>query len=294
MRRAPALLAAVACVSSLAAHAQSAAPLPDRDAFFAETRKRLASNDLLQSRYAYRQRVTDVRMNPFGEIGTGPIEVYDVYPVAGDDLTYRRLVERGGRPLSPAELAVQDREFIAHYQQWRRDLRREGKSERDARLRQEEIDRQRDRTRAEEAIDLFDFSLVGRDRLNGEPVIVVAFNPRNDARPRSREGRIARSFAGQAWVHEHEYEVIRVEAEALTDTTFGFGIIGRLHKGTKAVFVRRKIGDVWLPVETRVTGSGRAMLFRKVAIDYLRQYSDYRLFDPAELPALFGAATGSK
>jgi hypothetical protein len=294
MRRAIALLAALACVSGLASYAQSTAPLPDRDAFLAEARKRLASNDLLQSRYAYRQRVTDVRMNPFGDIGTGPVEVYDVYPVAGNDLTYKRLVERGGRPLSAAELAAQDREFMAHYEQWRRDLSREGKSERDARLRREQVDRQRDRAKAEEAIKLFDFSLVGRDQLNGEPVIVVAFEPKADARPRSREGRIASSFAGQAWVHEHDYEVMRVEAEAMSDTTFGFGIIGRLHKGTKAVFIRRKFGDVWLPVETRVTGSGRAVLFRKVAIDYLRQYSNYRLFDPAELPALFGAATGSK
>ncbi len=294
MRRRLALLAVLTCVSSLATLAHSAAPLPDRDVFLAEARKRLASNDLLQSRYAYRQRVTDVRMNPVGQIGTGPIEVYEVYPVAGDDLKYKRLIERGGRPLSAAELEVQDREFMAHYRQWRRDLSREGKSERDARLRREETDRQRDRAKAEEAINLFDFSLVRRDQLNGQPVIVVAFKPKNDARPRSREGRIASSFAGEAWLHEHEYEVMRVEAEALTDTTFGFGLIARLYKGTKAVFIRSKFGDVWLPVETRVTGSGRAILFRKVAIDYLRQYSNYRLFDPAELPALFGAATGSK
>jgi hypothetical protein len=294
MRRAPVLLAVVACVSSLATHAQPAAPLPDRDTFFAEARKRLASNDLLQSRYAYRQRVTDVRMNPFGEIGTGPVEVYDVYPVAGDDFTYKRLIERGGRRLSAAELSAQDRQFMARYEEWRRDLSREGKSERDARRRREEIDRQKDRARAEEAIDLFDFSLVRRDQLNGQPVVVVAFKPKANARARSREGRVASSFAGYAWVHEHEYEAMRVEAEAITDTTFGFGIIARLHKGAKAVFTRGRFGDVWLPVETRVTGSGRAMLFRKVAIDYLRQYSDYRLFDPAELPALFGAATSSK
>ena len=76
----------------LAGAGQSAA-MPDRESFFAEARKRLASNDLLQTGYAYRERVTEVRMNPFGRIGTGPVEVYDVYPVAGKALTYRRLIE---------------------------------------------------------------------------------------------------------------------------------------------------------------------------------------------------------
>ena len=81
--------------------AQSAA-LPDRETFLAEARKRLASNDLLQSGYAYRERVTDVRMNPFGRMGTGPIEVYDVYPVAGQDADLRRLIERDGVSVPPA------------------------------------------------------------------------------------------------------------------------------------------------------------------------------------------------
>src|ERR671918_2088938 len=82
------------------------APLPDRESFLAEARKRLASNELLQSRYSFRERVTDVRFNPFGAIGNGPIEVYEVYPVVAGQLTYRRLVERAGAPVPPAELLL--------------------------------------------------------------------------------------------------------------------------------------------------------------------------------------------
>ena len=77
--------------------AQSAAPLPDQAHFFAEVQKRLASNDLIQSRYTYRERSTEVHMNPFGAMGTGAVLVYEVYPHPNDELTYRRLVEREGR-----------------------------------------------------------------------------------------------------------------------------------------------------------------------------------------------------
>jgi hypothetical protein len=270
------------------------AALPDREGFLAEARKRLASNDLLQSGYAYRERVTEVRMNPFGRMGTGPVEVYDVYPVAGKALTYRRLIERDGVAVPPDELAASDTAFLARYQEWQRMIAGEGQSERDARLQRQKVATERDRARAEEAMRLFQFELERRDTLDGDPVIVVSFKPKPDAAPKTREGRIAASFSGRAWVHEHEYQVMRVEAQALTDTSFGFGLIAKLHRGATALFTRQRFGDVWLPVETHLSGTGKAMLVRKVTFNYLRQYSDYRPFKPADLPSLFAVSTRSR
>ena len=103
------------------------------------------------------------------------------------------------------------------------------------RLLRQKIAAERDRARASEAMGLFDFALERRDTLEGQPVIVVSFKPKPNAQPRSREGRIAASFVGFAWVHEHEYQVMRVEAEAITDTSFGFGVIAKLHRGAKAL-----------------------------------------------------------
>lgn len=293
MTRSALLLATVALAAGLVPVAAQVDPLPDRESFLAATRKRLASNELLQSRYTYRERVTEVQFNPFGAIGTGPIEVYEVYPVVPGQLTYRRLIERGGTPTPPADLLLADRQFLARYYQWQRDLAREGQDERQARLKREATEREKDRARAAEAVGLFQFTLERRDRLEGQPVILVRFAPRPNVQPRSREGRVAASFAGIAWVHEHEHEVMRVEAEAVDDTAFGYGVIARLHKGATALFIRRKFGDVWLPVETRVTGTGRAMVFRKVNINYLREYSDYRLFDVADFMQRLGVARGN-
>jgi hypothetical protein len=293
MGRETLVLAALAVASGWLPVPAQHAPLPDRERFLAEARKNLASNELLQSRYSYRERVTEVRFNPFGAIGTGPVEVYEVYPVVPGQLAYRRLVEREGRPVPAADVLLADRQFLARYREWQRKIASEGQNERQARLEREAAEREKDRARAREATGLFDFTLERRDRLEGQPVIVVGFKPKPNAQPRSREGRVAASFAGAAWVHEHEHEVMRVEAEAVDDTTFGYGVIARLHKGAKALFIRRKIGDVWLPVETRVTGTGRAMLVRKVNINYLREYSDYRLFDPADLTKRLAVARGN-
>jgi hypothetical protein len=285
-------LVAMVVIAPAAAQQQSNG-LPDQDTFLAEARKRLAGNAVLQSRYTYRERVTRVGFNPLGHIGTGPVDVYEVYPIA-EGLRYRRLLERSGAPVPAAELAEADGEFMARYRQWRRELQREGADERETRLRRLAVERAKDRAQAEEAIGLFEFTLERRDRLEGQPVIVVSFRPRANIRPRSREAKIASSFAGQAYIHEHEYQLMRVEAEAVTDTSFGYGVIAKLHKGAKAIVRREKIGDEWLPVETRMTGTGRALLFRKVTIDYMREYYDYRPFEPSELATLLASARSNR
>lgn len=265
-----------------------APPLPDRDSFLAEVQKRLASNDIIQSRYSYRQRSTELNLNPFGRIGTGPVLVQEVYPHPDDKLTYRRLVERDGRPLSAAEIAEQDRAYLERLDAWNRRTAREGESARRLRLQRAREGRERDEARAREALEMFDFAIAGRDTWEGQPAIVISFTPRPDAQPRTREGRIARAFEGRAWVHEHEYEVMNVEATAIDDVSFGFGIIAKLHAGSTAKFVRRRIDGRWLPVESRFDGTGRALLVRKVVINFWREYSDYRPFEPDELPARLG------
>jgi hypothetical protein len=266
-------------------------PLPDADRFLAEARQRLASNGLLQSRFTFRERITDVRLNPFGRMGTGPIEVFEVYPVQGSEMTYRRLVERGGYPLPPAEIREQDRKFLGRYEAWRRQLAREGKNEREARLRKETEAQAKERGQAAEILDLFVFTLAGRDTIAGQPAIIVSFKPKPGARPQSREARIASSFVGRAWLHEDEYQVIQVEAQAFEDAVIGWGVVARLHKGATASLTREKIGDAWLPRRTHFNGDGRALLFRRATFHFTREYSDYRPFDPAQLSAMLAVST---
>jgi hypothetical protein len=185
-------------------------------------------------------------------------------------------------------MARQDREYRERLSEWQRRVAREGTSDRLVRLRQAEEAREKDQARAEEALEMFDFAITGRDVWEGAPAIVISFTPRPGARPRSREGRVSHAFAGRAWVHEHEFEVMKVEATAVDDASFGWGLVAKLHKGSTARFLRRRILGAWLPVETRFEGTGRALLVRKVDIRFSRDYSDYRPFEPGELPALLG------
>ncbi len=288
MRTAPVLALALLVITA-APRAQSP-PLPDEETFFAEVRKRLASNDRLMSRFSYRERSTELRLNPFGRMGTGPERVFEVYPHPEEELTYRRLVEEDGRPLAREEIEEQDREYLRELEEWKRRIEREGQSERDARLRKAEEALAKERELAREALDMFNFTIVGRDTWEGNPAIIVAFEARPEAQPRTREGRVAHAFKGRAWVHETEYQVMHVEATATRDVAFGWGIIARLHRGSEVRFTRRRVNGVWLPVETAFDGTGRALVVRKVSIHFRRKYYDYRPFDASELPARLSAS----
>ncbi|MGE0041593.1 MAG: hypothetical protein AB7H88_06600 [Vicinamibacterales bacterium] len=266
------------------------APLPDRDGFLAAARERIASNQQLQSRYTYKERKADLRLNPFGRMGAGPVELYEVFPDPARGVSYRRLVARDGVPVPAADVARQDREFLAGYEKWRTQMAREGADQAAARRAELERVRREEAETSREVLALFTFELAGRDTLDGEPAIIVRFDPVRDPKPRSREAKVASRFAGRAWVHETDHEMMRLEAEAIDDVSFGWGIIARLHKGARVVVTRRRVGAAWLPAVTTFEGTGRALLFRKVVFDYTHEYFDYEPFDPTDLPARLAAS----
>jgi hypothetical protein len=280
-------------LASLAVHAQER-PLPSADVFFAAARERLASNALLQRRYIFKERRTELKLNPFGQMGTGVVEVFQVFPAVDDDMTYRRLIERDGRPVPADEVARQDREYGERYADWQRDLAGEGADDREARARREETTRRKEQAQAKELINLFDFTIVRREQLDGDPAIVVRFTPNPNARPSSREARVAYVFSGEAWVHEHEFEVMKLEGTSGASVAFGWGMIARLNEGATVLMTRKRTHGVWLPAETKFSGGGRALVVRKVAIDYSRQYFDYTPFDPTVPPPIPGLAASGK
>src|SRR5687768_11096255 len=98
LRRAGILI--VACALFAARGTGQSPDLPHRESFLPEVREALTRSHLLWHRYAYKERRTDLHLNPFGRMGTGGTRVIDVRPSANPRLTYRRVIERNGVPVS--------------------------------------------------------------------------------------------------------------------------------------------------------------------------------------------------
>jgi len=136
---------------------------------------------------------------------------------------------------------------------------------------------ERGRSVVEDVAAMLEVAIDRRDRLDGRDTIVVTFKPKRDAKPRTREGRLARGFAGQIWIDEQAREVARVTAKAVDDLSFGYGVLGRLNEGATVTVRQQPIdANLWLPVSIRFNGEGRALLFRKLTINFALDWFDYR------------------
>jgi hypothetical protein len=251
-------------------------PLPDPETFFRRVRENLARAERSQHLYTYKERRTDIHTNPFGRLGTDGTSVFHVYPSPARRLSYRRLVERDGKPIPEHELAEQDREYRSRVDEVMRE-RASPASDRESIARESQAARQRQQRAIEDVIDTLQFQLKGRTTHDSVTAIVVTFTPKPNARPTTRQGRTAQKFTGTVWVDEAALEVMRVEAKSIDDLTYGGGLVARLDEGTTATVTRRRVGgDVWMPTGLTLTGRGRAVLFRKLVVNYAIEWFDYR------------------
>jgi hypothetical protein len=226
-------------------------PLPDTQTFFAAVRDNMARAGRVQDQFAYKERRTQLHMNPFGRLGTGGTVLYDVTPIADGPGFTRRLLERDGKPVVNGE--------VERFGQRRT------------------RDRAQSRSSIDDTLGVLDFRIDRREIVGGRPTIVIAFTPKPNARPRTREGRLARDFKGEIWVDEQAQEVMRAEAVAIDSITYGFGIIARLGEGTLVTVEREPVErDLWMPTSIRFKGEGRAMLLRKLRVDFAIEWFDYR------------------
>jgi hypothetical protein len=267
-------LATAAVASMVLAGAGQAQDLPPRDSFLREVREGLTRSQEAWHRYAYKERRTDLHLNPFGRMGTGDIRVFEVRPSPNPKLTYRRLIELHGVPVRGQEHDRQDAEYAARVKR----LAKAGGDAPDAAERRRNDDllaRRRAQMVVDDVIGTLQIDLARRELKDGRPVIVVSFAARPNARPLTREGKIAKVFRGEVWVDETTREVTDVRAVAMDDVTFG-GFIAKVYQGMEAAVERREIDPgVWMPTRLTLSGNFRA-IFRKAHIDHVMEWFDYR------------------
>jgi hypothetical protein len=247
------------------------APLPDARAFLAEVRERIHTDDFLLDQYTFTEKQTERRLDGDGKVKKVTSSSYEVYPSAEPGHTYRKLVERDGKALPVDDLAKEDR--------------KQQEKEAKAAARSPEVQAERRRKEAqaiEELFRLYDIRVVGREAVEGREAILVTFAPRPGIETATKAGKVLKKFSGRAWIDEADRQLVRVEAELSDDLSFGFGILAKVKRGSRAEMQRRKVNDeVWLPAEARFVGHARIFLVKALNIDTLSEYSDYKKFTVA-------------
>jgi hypothetical protein len=269
--------AAIAALSLLATPLQAQKPLPDQQAFLEEVRKHLDTDEDRQAGYMYVETRRMQKLDKSGNATGESVTVLESYPALPGEGRWERVLSEDGRPIPPQELERRDRERQKHVEAYARKLTNES-----AQAKAKE-DQERRRRELSDSIDdisrVFDIRMDGRETVEGHDAIVLTLTPRRDAKTRTSAGRIMRNFNVRAWISESDYELVRVDAEAIDTISFGLGMLARVHKGSRASFQRRKVnGESWLPASVTYTVSARVGLVAVLRRGGSVEFSNYKKF----------------
>ena len=280
-RRAGTLVAYAAFVVlglGVAVHAQEK-PLPDLESFLKELRKTLHTDRVLLSQYTYLEKRTENNLDKKGRVTKTEVEVREMYPSLEQDLGYTRLISRNGKPVDPKDLEEKDGEQQRKVLERVRKMERETAVEKEKRLAKVAEERRKENESIDEAFALYAVSMKGRDVVDGHDAIVLEFRPRPAFKVKTDAGKILKKLSGRAWINELDHELIRIEVDLVDTFSIGFGMLAKLNPGAHAIFQRRLVNnEIWLPAETRFTGTARVLLVKGMRMDISSEYSGYKKF----------------
>jgi hypothetical protein len=260
----------------------AAAPAAQQDAgeLIKKVRANLQLDNELLTQYTYLERRADVRVSKLGKVTVGPQRTFEVYPSGKRGRTYKRLIEVDGKRLPAEELDRRDEEHRQAVLAAAEREKNESAADRAARQKKEADDERERNDIVNDGFAVYDIQLAGHELRDGCQMTVAALTPRPNASTKTEMGGYFKKFKGHAWVCDDDYQVARIEMEAIDDITIGWGLLGRVHEGSKFTFTRKKVnGEIWLPAEAKFEASGRTLLFRKFQLFTVTSYSDYKKFN---------------
>jgi hypothetical protein len=257
------------------------APLPaiDQSELARRIRESVRLDYQSQANFTYIERRRDFKMSKLGKVTIGPMRTFQVMPSPVSGQTYKRLIAVDGKPLTAEELAIRDAEHARDIKEAQARQARESPSQRAERLERAASEQREREMILEDAFRTFEATIERREIVDGRPVLVARLKPRENAQVTTREGRWMKHFEGYLWLAEADYQIVKVDMHATSDVTIGWGFVGRIHKGSRVLYVRRWVGSTWLPAETTYEASGRTLVFRPFQFSVTTTYSDYRRRD---------------
>src|SRR3984885_696665 len=222
--------------------------------------------------YTWIARQTERSLDSSGRVKSEKTDEWETVVIYGEP--HHRMLERDGKPLS----APDQRKEQAKLDQVVAKREQETAEQRARREADYEKEREKDREFLREVPDLFDFKLLGDDKIDGHDVWVISATPKPGYKPKHSDAKPLLKVRAKMWIDKAEYQWVRVEGE--TTATISFGLfIARLDPGAKLVFEQTRVNDqVWLPKREVISGAGRLGLVKKLAGEQETTWNNYRKF----------------
>lgn len=229
------------------------------------------SNQRKLANYTWQQKSIVRSLSNSAELRKTETRVTEHFNI--DGTSYRKLIERDGKPLSAGE---------ARKEQERMDKEIAKRKSESASDRQKRIDHERKEQEEairfrEEVMRAFTFRIEGEEKVNTFTAWRIAGDPRPDFRPKSRDGKMLSKIHGRIWVDKTTGDWLKFDVETLDKITFG-GFLASVAPGATITAQQMRVNDeLWHPEWVRVRINARA-LWKKINADAETSYGNFHKF----------------
>lgn len=193
--------------------------------------------------------------------------VYEV--VETDNGSVKKLIQKNGQPLSPAELEKENQRIDSFVH----DPSQQAKKQKD---------NQQDDKRAEDMLRMLPDAFLWTLKSDAPDATTFSFVPNPGFSPPGMEARVFAAMAGEIVVSKPEHRIQRISGKLIRDVTFGFGIFGRMEQGGTFNVVRRSLAPkIWQITESHVHIQGHILLFKTISEQEDEAKTDFRPSPPA-------------
>lgn len=166
-------------------------------------------------------------------------------------------VEEDGKPLSAEEKAKTQesiRKIVAERKAMTEERKAKERQDRLAALKKEN-------GWISEMAQALNFKRAGEETLNGRATLVFEAEPNPAYKPSNMQAKVFAKLKGRLWIDKAESQLVKADAEVFENVSIGFGLLGRVDKGTRFHVLRVRMGPrLFLNAEQSMKLSARMLV----------------------------------
>lgn len=172
--------------------------------------------------------------------------------------TIKMVLAENGKPTPPGEFRKQ-LQYVEQALVWALNPAEPKQKQRVEKFEKKQAER---RETVDAVLDAFEFTYLGREARDGRSLIKLRFDPKPGYDAPSRATSLFSHATAVVWVEPQAAQLVRVEAELVSDFSIGGGFLGKVYKGGRFVMEQTPVENgVWLPVELSYDFKGRKFVF---------------------------------
>ena len=120
----------------------------------------------------------------------------------------------------------------------------------------------------EDLVSRFQFTVTGREPVNGRPAFVVDFVPANKKLPeRNLKERFINKAAGRIWIDAADYSLVKADLHLTQQVNVAWGLVGAVWKFNYSFERKRTSDGLWFPSRVDWHLEGREVVVNRI-VDY--------------------------